>query len=164
MKTIKGGRCVLVYECAGFGLILLLSIFNNLLDLSRLLVGGEGSVSRWRYGMLETVVILLIWAFVFSITRRLVRTIHHLKGMLRVCAWCRKIGHGDRWISLEAYFAEDFNIGTTHGICPECRKKLEEDTRHFRKEGLTAVSPLTARTAQSEVGEPEARVSDRLAS
>ncbi len=153
MKVIKGGKRVLVYECAGFGLILLLSVFNDLLDLPQLLVGGEGPVSRWRYGMIETVIILLIWAFVFSITRRLVRTIHHLEGMLRVCAWCRKIGYGDKWMTLEAYFAEDLNIGTTHGICPECRGKLEEDTRHFHKQQLTAGPQSKAESPRSDVAE-----------
>jgi hypothetical protein len=38
---------------------------------------------------------------------------------------------------LEDYFAEDLKIGTTHGVCPECLKKLEEDTRRFyRPQGL----------------------------
>ncbi len=133
MKVTKGRSHVIVYECAGFGLILLLSILNNLIGLPHLLVGGEGAVSRWRYGVVETVLILLIWAFVFSITRRLLRQVHDLEGMLRVCAWCRKIGHGDRWMTLEDYFAEGFQVGTTHGICPDCVQKVEEDTREFRR-------------------------------
>ncbi len=109
MKVMKGARRVLLYECAGFGLILLLSVLNDLQGLPQLLVGEEGVPSRWRYGVVETVIILLIWAFVLSTTRRLVRAVHNLEGMLRVCAWCRKIGHGDKWISLEAYFAQDLN-------------------------------------------------------
>src|SRR5512138_3303731 len=133
MKVMKGGSRVIVYECAGFGLILLLSILNNLTGLPHLLLGGEGAVSKWGYGVVETVLILLIWAFVFSITRRLLRQVHDLEGMLRVCAWCRKIGHGNKWMSLEDYFAEGLKIGTTHGICPDCRKKIDDDTREFRR-------------------------------
>ena len=133
MKMMKGGSRVIIYECAGFGLILLLSGLNNLVGLPHLLVGGEGAVSRWRFGVMETVIILLIWAFVFSITRRLLRRLRHLEGMLRVCAWCHKIGQGDKWMRLEDYFAEDLEIGTTHGICPDCRKKVEEDTSQFRR-------------------------------
>jgi len=133
MKLIKTGGGVLLYESAGFGVILLLSAVNNFLGLPRLLVGGEGAISRWRYGVMESVIILLIWTLVFSITRRLLQKVRHLEGMLRVCAWCRKVGHGDKWITLEAYFAEGLQIGTTHGICPECRKKVEGDTQPFHR-------------------------------
>ncbi len=133
MKVIKGGGSVILYECLGFGLILLLSALNNIFGLSHLVVGGEGAVSRWRFGVMETVIILLIWAFVFSITRRLLRHVHDLEGMLRVCAWCRKIGHGDKWMRLEDYFAEGLRIGTTHGICPDCLKKVATDTQEYRK-------------------------------
>jgi hypothetical protein len=131
MHVQKSGSRVLWYECFGFGLILLLSWLNKVVDLPHLVIGGELHASRWRDSAIETVLILLIWAFVHSLTRRLVARLHYLEGMLRVCAWCRKVGHGQRWMRLEDYFAEDFNIGTTHGVCPECLKRLEEDTRRF---------------------------------
>lgn len=131
MYVQKSASRVLWYECFGFGLILLLSWLNRLVDLPFLLVGGDAHASKWRDGAFETVLILLIWAFVHSLTRRLVAQLHRLEGMLRVCAWCRKIGQGERWMSLEDYFAEDFQVGTTHGVCPDCLKKLEEDTRRF---------------------------------
>ncbi len=47
-------------------------------------------------------------------------------------------------MSLGAYFAEDLKIGTIHGICPECRKKVVEDTRHFHKKRLAAAPQATA--------------------
>jgi hypothetical protein len=131
MHVHKSGNRVLWYESFGFGLILILCWINKIVDLPHLLVGGDLHASKWRDSTMETVLILLIWAFVHSLTRRLVARLHYLEGMLRVCAWCRKVGHGDRWMRLEEYFAEDFQIGTTHGVCPECLKALEEDTRRF---------------------------------
>lgn len=131
MCVQKSGARVLWYEFFGFGLILLLSWINKIVDLPHLLVGGDLHASKWRDSAIETVLILLIWAFVHSLTRRLVARLHYLEGMLRVCAWCRKVGHGERWMRLEDYFAEDFQIGTTHGVCPECLKQLEEDTKRF---------------------------------
>lgn len=131
MQVQKSGSKVLWYECFGFGLILFLSWANKMVDLPSLFVGGAAHASKWRDSAMETVLILLIWAFVHSLTRRLVARLHYLEGMLRVCAWCRKVGHGDRWVQLEQYFAEDFQIGTTHGVCSDCLKKLEEDTRRF---------------------------------
>jgi len=131
MKVVKSGSRVLWYESLGFGLILVLSWLNRLIDLPRLVIGGDPTISKWRDSFIETMLILLIWAFVHSLTKRLVDRLQHLEGMLRICAWCRKVGHGDKWMRLEEYFAEGLHIGTTHGVCPECLTALEEDTRHF---------------------------------
>jgi len=120
---------VIWYECLGFGFILFLSWLNKLVDLPHLLVGGEAHVSKWRDSAIETMLILLIWAFVISQTKRLVARLHYLEGLLRVCAWCRKVGHNGKWMTLERYLAEGLHIGTTHGVCPDCRKKIEQDTK-----------------------------------
>ncbi len=141
MKVRKYGAWVLWYESVGFGLILLLAWFNRYLDLPHLLSGGEVQAFRWRDSLIETMLILLIWAFVFSLTKRLVERLRYLEGMLRVCAWCRKVGHGERWMRLEDYLAEGLQIGTTHGVCPECMKKIEEDTKHFYRTHPPAVAP-----------------------
>ncbi|HEV2394249.1 MAG TPA: hypothetical protein VG146_18005 [Verrucomicrobiae bacterium] len=119
-------------------MILLLSWLNEAVDLPHLLIGGEAHMSKWRSGAMETVLILLIWAFVHSLTKRLVDRLHYLEGMLRVCAWCRKVGYGEKWMRLEEYFAEGFQVRTTHGVCPECLKKLEDDTKEFHRAQLQA--------------------------
>jgi hypothetical protein len=135
MKVPRSVSRVLVCQSAGFGLIALLSVYNHFFNLPNLLAGGGNEVSRWQDGVLETALILLIWAFAFSVTRRILLRLRYLEGMLRVCAWCRKIGREDKWMRLENYFAEGFDITTTHGICPDCLKKTEEDTKLFcRKE------------------------------
>ena len=150
MHVHKSGSRVLWYECFGFGLILSLSWLNKLVDLPHLLVGGDLHASKWRDSAMETILILLIWAFVHSLTRRLVARLHYLEGMLRVCAWCRKVGHGERWMRLEEYFAEDFQICTTHGVCPDCLKKLEEDTRQFyRSQSEAPETPAEDTAAQA---------------
>jgi hypothetical protein len=129
MKVFKSGSRVLWYECLGFGFILFLSWLNKLVDLPHLFVGGEAHASKWRDSAIETMLILLIWAFVISLTKRLVARLHYLEGLLRICAWCRKVGHNGKWMTLEDYFAEGLLIGTTHGVCPECLKKIEQDTK-----------------------------------
>ena len=41
--------------------------------------------------------------------------------MIPQCSWCGRVRAGDEWYTLIAQPA-----GTvTHGICPECAKKLE---------------------------------------
>lgn len=150
MQVHKSGSKVLWVECFGFGLILLLAWVNKVVDLPSLLVGGDTHASKWRDSAMETFLILLIWAFVHSLTQRLVARLHYLEGMLRVCAWCRKVGHGSRWVQLEQYFAEDFKIGTTHGVCPECLKKLEEDTKQFYKSQAEAQNKAAVGAASAE--------------
>ena len=133
MKVRKSGSRVLLYESLGFGLILFLSWLNKFVDLPHLFTAGDARLAKWRDGFIETLLILLIWAFVHSLTTRLLQRLHYLEGMLKICAWCRKVGHKDRWMQLEDYFAEGFHIDTTHGVCPECMKKLEDDTKQFHR-------------------------------
>jgi hypothetical protein len=51
-----------------------------------------------------------------------------LKGLLPMCAWCRKI-RDDKgyWDKLEAYIEKRTDTTFTHGICPECMKKVEKE-------------------------------------
>ena len=136
MRIRKSGSWVLWYECLGFGMLLVLSWVNELVNLSRRILGEELRPSDWRDSALQSVVILLIWWGVFALTRRLMAHLHYLEGFLRVCAWCRKVGQGEEWMRLEDYFARGFQIETTHGMCPECMKKMEEDTKEFHRQRL----------------------------
>jgi len=53
------------------------------------------------------------------------REIKTLRGFLPICASCKKI-RDDRgyWSQIEAYISERSDAKFTHGICPECVKKL----------------------------------------
>ena len=133
MKRQRSSSRVLWYESGGFGLILVISWLDQLTGIARHFFGGPPPVSDWRDNILETVLILTVWATVFVMTKRLVDHSLYLKGFLRVCAWCRKIGSRDKWVPIEQYFAEGFHVESTHGICPECLRKREGDTAEFRR-------------------------------
>lgn len=48
-----------------------------------------------------------------------------LSGLLPICAACRKIrDEQDSWQSLETYIRNHTEAEFSHGICPECRKRL----------------------------------------
>jgi hypothetical protein len=122
MHTLPGiiqpnkSRRILLYQAGAFLLIITLSWVDELINLPTRLFGSHG----WRESAMETAVVLAVWVPSFVVTRRLLARLHHLEGFLKVCAWCRKIGHGDTWIPLEEYFARGFKIQTSHGICPQC--------------------------------------------
>ncbi len=48
-----------------------------------------------------------------------------LKGFLSICSSCKKI-RDDKgyWTQIEAYIRDHSEAEFTHGICPECFKKL----------------------------------------
>ena len=45
-----------------------------------------------------------------------------LRGMLPICAWCKKVrDDGGYWSQIEQYVSERTEAEFTHGICPACR-------------------------------------------
>ena len=55
--------------------------------------------------------------------------INKLEGLLPICSHCKKIKVEeeklpDKWIQIENYIQERSDADFSHGICPECRRKL----------------------------------------
>lgn len=51
-------------------------------------------------------------------------SIKRLKGLLPICASCKKIREEQRWIPIDHYVAEHSEAEFTHGLCPDCLEKL----------------------------------------
>ncbi len=63
--------------------------------------------------------------------------IRTLSGLLPICSWCKKIrDDSGYWQQVEHYVAEHSEAEFTHGICPECLKKISPESyaRLARKE------------------------------
>lgn len=55
-------------------------------------------------------------------------TIKTLEGILPICSSCKKIRDGEGvWQSLERYIGDRSKAKFSHGICPECARKLYPD-------------------------------------
>jgi hypothetical protein len=51
-----------------------------------------------------------------------------LSGMLPICASCKKIRNDEGyWQSVEVYIRDHSEAEFTHGLCPDCIKKLYPD-------------------------------------
>jgi len=66
-----------------------------------------------------------------QIATELQQTLQHVKrlqGILPICANCKKI-RDDKgyWNKIESYISEHSEADFSHGICPECVKKLYPD-------------------------------------
>ena len=110
----------------GFSLMIVFSWLTELLHIPHLIF-NEPFAPNWERAMLRTVVIVVIWAWVYWITRRMLKRLHHLEEFLRICGWCRKVCDNDKWLTTEDYFNSKFATQTTHGMCPECLAKAVKD-------------------------------------
>jgi hypothetical protein len=121
-------RCNRVFwsQSAGFLAIIALSWFDELTGLRSLVLGDHPYISDFRESTLEMLVVLVVWLLVANSTRRLIGQLRHLDAFMRVCAWCRRLDHGGRWIHLDEFLREGFNTPTSHGICAECLAKQKE--------------------------------------
>ncbi|HEU5216232.1 MAG TPA: hypothetical protein VFU30_11895 [Gaiellaceae bacterium] len=60
------------------------------------------------------------------------------EGLLRQCAWCRRLNVGGRWLELESLAEGRYRISTallkrsTSGICPDCFKEQSDEVDEAR--------------------------------
>jgi len=62
--------------------------------------------------------------------RQALDQIRTLQGILPICAWCKKIrDDSGYWNKVEVYIREHTGAEFTHGICPDCMMRLQEEFR-----------------------------------
>lgn len=62
--------------------------------------------------------------------RKALDDVKTLSMLLPICAYCKKIRDDDGyWKQLESYFSEHSEIHFSHGLCPDCLKKLYPDLK-----------------------------------
>ena len=55
-------------------------------------------------------------------------SIRTLRGMLPLCAWCRRVrSDAGYWEQIEAYISSHSDATFTHGICQDCLRKQFPD-------------------------------------
>lgn len=64
-----------------------------------------------------------------------------LQGIIPICASCKKI-RDDKgyWTQVEEYIHDHTDAAFTHGVCPECQKKLYENYLKHREQAQLKVS------------------------
>ena len=90
----------------------------------------------WKHENLEideliTVSFFLSFALLFLLIRRCknlkraLSEIKQLRGIIPICASCKKIRDDEGyWHQVETYISKHSEALFSHGICPECMKKL----------------------------------------
>jgi len=58
---------------------------------------------------------------------KLVSNVKTLRGVVPICAWCKKIrDEGGHWQQLESFMHDHTEAHFSHGACPECAERLFE--------------------------------------
>lgn len=142
------GTTILRAQTVGFLTLLALTWAVEILGVPHRFY-GESPEFLWPRVLGRTVIILVSWLFVHLTTRRLLRRLHELERFLRICSWCRRVGHKGNWLTTEEYFNSRFATETSHGICPDC---AAQQFAGFRAQRMKA----SAATAEAAAGKPDA--------
>jgi len=60
--------------------------------------------------------------------QRALAEVKTLSGLLPICAWCKRIrDDAGSWAQIEAYVRQHSDAQFTHGICPDCARKVYGD-------------------------------------
>ena len=95
----------------------LLRVWNG---VNRLIAYG---VIAWAIGVSRRA--LLAQQSTISRLEAAMAEVQELRGILPVCAWCRKIRSDDgQWQTMEAFLSANTRASASHGICPDCAEKM----------------------------------------
>ena len=119
----KRSASILWVEGIGFSLIIAIAWLSEVFDVQHVFFAAPSGIN-WARPVMRTLVILLVWAAVHLATRRLLRRLYYLEDFLLMCAWCRRLGHENRWMSTEEFFGAALATPTTHGVCPDCAQRI----------------------------------------
>jgi len=68
---------------------------------------------------------------IVSELREALDNVKTLKGMIPICAWCKKIRDDEGyWREVEAYITMNSDASFTHGMCRDCRERIKEQHRY----------------------------------
>ncbi|HET7625441.1 MAG TPA: hypothetical protein VFM25_09260 [Verrucomicrobiae bacterium] len=127
---------VLLYQNVGFLAIIGLSWLDAFLDLSSLIFGEYYPLHKFHPPILQTLFICAVWLLVATSTRRVLERVKYLEGFMKVCAWCRRIDSGGRWMPIEQFLEQSFDTPTSHGICRDCLSREKAAAESAKKARL----------------------------
>ncbi|HEY4743740.1 MAG TPA: hypothetical protein VIH45_03720 [Desulfuromonadaceae bacterium] len=75
--------------------------------------------------------IVIAGYFAYESRRRHLEAYEKLRRFLRICSWCRKVCFTDpdtkeeKWVTFEEYMALEHKSTSSHGICPDCYRRMD---------------------------------------
>ncbi|MBI3874393.1 MAG: hypothetical protein HY300_00160, partial [Verrucomicrobia bacterium] len=115
----------LLWHTVGFAVLVTLTWCDQFFDLMFRLFGHDHSPAALDEAIFKSVVLVLIWGISAFEIYRIVSRLSYLENFLHVCAWCHKIEQQNNWMSIEEHFKKQTGAKVSHGLCPECARKLQ---------------------------------------
>lgn len=121
-------KSVIRLEVAAFALVIVTIWMDEAFDLPHRLLGAAATPFNWQESLLESAFITVLGVAIVRVTALLFARMRHLEGILPICASCKKVrderGH---WHAVESYVRDRSEAQFSHGICPECARRLYPD-------------------------------------
>lgn len=120
MKKRNAASIILSLELSGFILVIITLWLNESIDLPHRLFGAPPTPANVMEALFESAIVVLLAALVVCGTKRLLRRIKRLEGILPICSFCKKIRVGGRWVTIDRYVRDHSEADFSHSVCPEC--------------------------------------------
>ena len=114
-------------EAVGFGLLMVLLLADEIVDLPHLLLGAPRTPVRISELVIEVGATLVMGAAVIIASWRMNRQIAYMESLILICGACRRVSVDGRWVAVEEYMQRRRDRRTTHGVCPACYDQLMGD-------------------------------------
>lgn len=121
-------RRVINLEIAAFALVIVTIWLDEALDLPHVLLGAAATPLNWQESLIESITVAALGVAIVRVTALLFARMRHLEGILPICAGCKQIrDEQGEWHAVEAYVRDRTEAEFSHGICPECARRLYPD-------------------------------------
>jgi hypothetical protein len=119
MLTISQLIVVLLFLCLTLG--------NEIIDVPHYIFNDAPTSYSQRLGEIAIELSIFFTVMVIQIVlfKKLYKRIRVLEGFIPICANCKKIRNPeDRWEQMEKYITQHSLAQFSHGICPDCARRL----------------------------------------
>ena len=126
MKLRTYEKVILTVEVLGFFAVLAIIWLDEFVDIPALYFGAPNTPPRPQEYWFESLAVFFLAVIVVWTTFWIFRRLRYLEQFVRVCAWCRKVLVNDQWVSFEEYMMTQYDLHSSHGICPFCAERLSK--------------------------------------
>ena len=129
MKS-KTLRTLTISQFAIFLLFLCLTLGNEIIDVPHYVFNDAPTLYSQRIGeiIIELSIFFIVTVIQIVLFKNLYKRIRLLEGFIPICANCKKIKNTeDQWEQIERYITQHSLAQFSHGICPDCARKLYPD-------------------------------------
>jgi len=123
-------RVILGLELIGFAIVIAIIGLDEYVDLPFRFLGALKTPPRPQEFWFEALAVIVVATGVVMATLWVFRRLRFLESLIEICAWCRKVNVGEKWVPFEQYMKVEHDVRSTHGICPTCRATASRRPLH----------------------------------